>query len=842
MNPQLSHGPIARVVRAWVSLVVRFAWAVVISSVVLLVSLGWYAGTHLGIDTSTADMIAERLPWRQAFREYRELFPQLDHTLLAVIDAPDADHADDARDALYGAALARPDLFSEVFAPGSDVFFRRNALLYLEQHELEDLSDRLSQVQPFLARLARDPTAAGLFNTLGNALTIDGPEIDVTPLLGDIADVVESVSAGQPEPLSWQALMAGPDNAASRRSVVILRPRLDFSQLQPAHEAIAMVRAQQQVISTALPGDISIRLTGPVALEYEELASVSKGTRNAGLLALLTVLIILYAGLRSTGMVFAVLTTLIGGLLATAAFAAAAVGALNLISIAFAVLYVGLGVDFAIHYCLRYREACGNGADRQTALIESSGDVGTSLVLCALTTSIGFFAFFPTTFRGVSELGIISGIGMYISLLLSLTLLPALLRVLPSPAAGKSGSGAVAVIENLSRKRWLLPVAALASAAAVATLPLMTFDSDPLNLRDPASESVATFRELLDDPLYSPRTLSLVAVDAEVAQGIRQQAMRLSAVTQVRSIDDFVPGRQPQKLQVIEDIAWLVGPDLQPVAVSHADDGRTRAAIGRLMQALAGRDGPAQRLREALAQVDVQQFPVLDAMLTGSLPRRLQALDDGLAAERVSLETLPEQLRERWVSADGRQRIELRSDRPPAEFVKAVRTVLPQATGLPVVQLEAGSAVVGAFRQAFATALVVIGVILFMLLRDWRQVLAVLLPMLAAAAFTVAAMAGAGQSFNFANVIALPLLLGVGVDNGIHMVHRWRSTGVNLLRSSTTRAILFSALTTIASFGNLAFSTHPGSASMGKVLATGMLFTTVSTIVLIPALLHRLRR
>ncbi|MDH3646650.1 MAG: MMPL family transporter [Gammaproteobacteria bacterium] len=836
-----------RLVRRWVALVIRFAPIIVVLAVLSIAPMAWFVATHLGINTSTADMIAKRLPWRQAFSDYRAAFPQLDHNLVAVIDAPDADHADDARDALYMAMAARDDLFHEVFAPGSDVFFRQNAFLYLSSEQLADLADRLAQVQPFLAQLADDPTTAGLFNAIARGLAADGTDIDVSLLLTRIADVVEALNNDKEHSLSWQALMSDEAPLPARR-VVVFRPRMDFARLHPAQDAVAAIREQQQIISAALPLDAKIRLTGPVALEYEELSSVSRGARTAGLLALVMVLVILYFAMRSVWLVCATLLTLITGLLATAVFAALAIGSLNLISIAFTVLYIGLGVDFAIHYSLRFREALAAGASTDDALIDSAGDVGASLVLCAVTTSIGFFAFFPTTFRGVSELGIISGTGMYISLIVTLTLLPALLKVLPKSQSFASAVSLTGHMQRISRSRLLLPAAAVLSIAALAALPYAGFDSDPINLRDATSESVATYYDLLDDPQYSPRSLSVIANDASDVTRIRAELSNLDTVKSLSSIGDFVPTEQPDKLALIEEIALIMGPDLS-VTDTSVDTGRDRAAISKLSDVLQNeKSQQAARLARALdgflpnaATGTDPRLTLLNRMLVGTLPGRLSALNDALSADRVALEDLPTALRDRWISADGRRRVEIQTDVAKTEFVDSVRAVIPAATGLPVLQREGGRAVVGAFRQAFITAFVLISLILLVLLRNARQVVVVLVPLIAAGLGTVAVMVLVDQPFNFANVIALPLLLGVGVDNGIHMVHRWRSGAVDLLASSTSRAIFFSALTTIASFGNLAFSSHPGSASMGRVLTIGMILTTAFSVLLIPALLDRQR-
>lgn len=853
MKHAAATGVVARLARGWVALAVRHAWPVVVLGAIAAGALGYYAATRLGVDTSTANMIAEDLDWRRAFTDYREAFPELDHNLVIVIDAEDADRADLARDALVAALEDHDELFASVFAPGADQFFRRHALLYLEPQRLRAVADELVRRQPFIGRLAGDPTLAGLFGTLEDALQRADARgrAELAPLLTRLAEVAASTHTSSPDALSWQSVMSGEPEAPARR-VIVVKPILDFDGIGAARTVVGTVRAAATAVVARLPEPVSVRLTGPVALEYEELTSVTQGTRRSGLLAAVSVLVILAFALRSGPLVVASLLTLAAGLAATAAFAAFAVGALNLISIAFAVLYIGLGIDFAIHYTLRVREALGDGAGLDAALVDAAGDVGASLVLCAVTTSVGFFAFFPTAFRGVAELGLISGTGMYISLAVTLTLLPALLKLWP-PRPGRA-LPQLTKLTPVARHRAVWPATAAVVIASLAALPFVRFDSDPLNLRRADAESVATFRDLLDDPQYAPRSLSVISADAGEAAERAREIAALEQASEVRTIDDFVPGAQEVKLAVIDELVWLLGPGLIAPASDGRDSEQTRArdraAVLTLVATLEAFDDEpaAERLARELQRLhgddDLARYA---GLVVGSLPMRLGSLAASLEAGAVARDDLPEALRARWITADGRWRVEVQpaqgygTDEAREQFVDAVRAIAPAATGLPVVQTEAGRAVVGAFRQAFVTAFVSIAALLLVLLRDWRQVAIVLVPMVAAGLLTTAAMVAGGIAFNFANVIALPLLLGVGVDNGIHMVARARHLDGPLLESSTARAILFSAMTTIASFGNLAFSGHPGSASMGQVLTIGMIATTLATLILLPALLERRR-
>ena len=241
----------------------------------------------------------------------------------------------------------------------------------------------------------------------------------------------------------------------------------------------------------------------------------------------------------------------------------------------------------------------------------------------------------------------------------------------------------------------------------------------------------------------------------------------------------------------------------------------------------------------------------LERMLLASLPGRLEALNASLNADYISLENLPDQLKRLWISADGKRRIEIypQQDMQDAaalrEFVRAIRAVTPEVTGAPVINLEASDAVAAAFGQAFLYAFIAITLVLYLLLARKKDVFLVLIPLLAAAVITGGASVLAGMPLNFANVIALPLLLGIGVDSGIHIIHRYRTDlpdGKSILATSSARAVLVSSLTTMGGVGNLALSPHAGTASMGMLLTLGIGVTLVCMLLVLPALLVLLAR
>lgn len=868
-----SRDPLGRLLARWQGMVWRRAWLVLLLTVLLCVLAVRFITGNLGINTDTADMISETLPWRMSYLEYEREFPQFADTITIVVDAATADESRDAALALAARLREEEDLFDWVYLPSLSSFFRRNGLLYLEVPALESLADRIAGVQPFLARLQADPSLRGLFDLLAEASAeyAGGNAPPMAAPLSAIDRTIQTTLAGDhgpPARLSWEALLTGDSaDGMDRRSIIQVKPHLDFTRLLPGETAVLRIRELARELQVTPANGIHVRQTGGAALGYEELQSVSEGARQAGLLAMVMVAVVLTLGLRSATLVIATLLTLAAGLIFTAAFATLAIGQLNMISVAFAVLYIGLGVDFAIHYCLRYRDLNAAG-QRHGALLETSRHIGASLVVCAMTTAVGFYAFVPTAYSGVAELGLISGTGMFVSLVVSLTVLPAMLRYLPAPRPPRrtANPGAPWHALPIRRARPIVIGAAVLGGAGVLVMPGAEFDHNPIHLHDARAESVQTYRDLLEHSRLSPLSISALAPDAATAERWRTALKALPSVHSVATLQDMVPGDQAEKRYIIEDLRLILGSTEAAAAAPAPASAEVRAALGSLRDALeaipetaADADGKAllslrdtlATLAQALDRGDASTAEMLlerlQSALLGNLPGRLQALRESLQAGQVRVDTLPSALRERWRSPGGRFRVEVwpqqdLDDNGELEtFVGEVRSVVGNAaTGAPIVNVEASNAVTDAFAQAFSYALIANVLVIWFMLKRLRDVLLVLVPLLLAAVLTGAVTVVLGIPFNFANIIALPLLLGMGVDSAVHMLHRQRTEPAaadRVLGTSTARGVVFSALTTTCGFGNLALSPHAGTASMGLLLTLGVMFTLLTTLVLLPALM-----
>ncbi len=873
-----SKGKLGHLLARWVDKVGQSALLIVILGIAATGFLLYYTAKNLGISTETQDMLSKDLHFRRVYEDYKKAFPQYDKAILIVIDADTPDLVHEASLALAHRLQQEGETFKTVYLPGAERFFEQNALLYLTPSELEDLADNLAKVQPFLAKLTRDQSLRGLFSMVKGALEAvqKGEDVDLAPLFDRMRRAIKATLENKNYRLSWLELMqGGPSSAEERRAFIMVQPVLDYSNLLAGETAVKTIRRVAKELKLDQENGLRVRLTGDITLEYEELQSVMRGAEVAGIAALILVGIVLFAGLRSSRLVLATLATLLMGLIWTAGFATAAVGHLNLISVAFAVLYIGMAVDFSIHFCLRYKELIENGYTNKAALQETAQDIGISLILCALTTAIGFYAFIPTAFSGVSELGVISGTGMFISLMGNLTILPALLTLMPfSPRTVAPRRRLGPLVDGLLafplRYYRAIRIGSLVLGLfALFLLSYVSFDRNILRLQDPENESVTTFNELLTRAKTSPWSLAVLAPGRDSAKKYARRLSQLDLVDRSIMLEDFVPTEQGQKLATIEEIALILGPAvMEDKAQSHPSLEEQLAAVHDLIggldafikaetnHQLKSKAGPLlnelERLEAALMKgkksFREKTLNHLELSLLGTLPERLRILRASLSARSVGPQDLPAALTRRWVAEDGRYRVEvfpredLNNNKALQRFVTSVQKVAPDAIGIPVIILEAGDAVIRAFQQALILSGIAISLVLLILIQRRLDALLVLLPLLLAGTLTGASTVLLSIPFNFANVIALPLLLGVGVDNGIHMVHRMRTTmpvSGNPLKTSTARAVLFSTLTTICSFGNLALSPHRGMASMGLLLSIGIGFLLLCTLIVMPALLYK---
>ncbi|MEO8812121.1 MAG: MMPL family transporter [Caulobacteraceae bacterium] len=842
---------------------VRRPRMVAMIGVLLGVMTASYVATHFSLTSNTEKLISQTLPWRQREAAFNRLFQPEGDQIVTVIDGATPELAEAAADALTGRLKSRPDLFRFVERPDGGPFFARDGLLFLSPADVRARMDQLIAAQPFLGPLAADPTLRGLAQTLSTALQgVNADQAKLADLgrpIGRLSDHLERMRAGKPDFFSWRTLIAGkPADPRELRRLILASPVLDYGRLQSGAAPSEFIRSAAVRLGLDRAHGVRVRLTGPAPLQDEEFATLAERAPLIAVLAISAIVAMLWFAVRSARLIGAILVTTILGLVTAAAAGLVVFHRFNVISVAFIPLFVGLGIDFGIQFTVRFRAEQAGGATLEGALVGAGAGMGRALTLAATAIALGFLAFAPTAYVGVSQLGVIAGIGMFVALALNLSFLPALIRLLrPGPPARTESGLGLGGLDRfiLGRRWWVVGAAAVAAVVCAGLLPFLRFDFNPLHLKSVKVESVSTLLELMRDPEQSPNTLELIAPSLAAANARATRMERIPQVAEARTLSSFVPADQAQKLAAIGDAASLLDLTLDPIVVaSPPSDAEVVAALrltaGDLRAAAAVSAGPtvagARRLANDFDWLAAAR-PAVRARAGAGLMAPLQTVlgqtREALQAGPVTIQTLPVEISRDWLAPDGRARVSLvprgdsNNDVVLTGFIAAVAKVAPDLTGSPYDTQQGGRAVAGAFLEAGVLSFVAITGLLFVALRRARDVAITMAPIVLTGLLTLGSCVAIGQSLNFANIIALPLLFGIGVAFHIYFVMAWRSGGSHLLQSSLTRAVFFSALATATGFGSLWASSHPGTASMGKLLMISLVWTLVSALLFQPALM-----
>ena len=853
---------LASLIAVCTRLCVRIAPIVAFLALATTAYAAFFAATHFAINTDTTKLVSPEVPWRKQEAAFKEIFPQPANMILIVIDGATPELAQQAAATLTAELAEQPNLFRALRQPGGGPFFERNGLLYPPLAQTQSATEQIIAAQPFLGALAADPTLRGAMDALSTALLgVERGAITLDRLerpIGEFDAVLKTHFGASPAPLSWRKMMmeGEPDLRETRRVIEAL-VTLNFGTLKPGAKPTLAIRQAAHDLGLTPQNGITLRLTGPVPIFDEEFATLTENAAQIAAATIGVIVLMLWFALKSWRLILCVVATILSGLVITTALGLHLVGAFNIMSVAFVALFVGLGVDFGIQFCVRYRAERHDRSDLEPAIVEAARAIGPSLTLAALAIAAGFFGFLPTTYRGVAELGVIAGTGMLITYVLSLTLLPALIRLAkPGGEAQEAGFASLGILDHvlLRGAGVFAGIALLLGIAAVALLPSLTFDYNLLNLRSRQAESISTLLDLAHDPDRSPNAMDALGKTREEATALAARLRPLPNVAKVVTIDDLIPKDQEQKLALIADAQLLLDLTLNPVVTKPAPtDAETIAAISATAAALrkaaasAANPGTAVSLAaslERLAAADAATREKVAALVTAGLPTLLGNVRSLLQAEPVTLKTLPTDIARDFIAPTGEVRVRIYPKGDPTDnavlsrFVAEVKSVAPEAVGVPLSLEQSGRTITGAFTDAGVYSFLVIAIILAVALGNVRDVLLALIPLVLAGALTLATCVALGMKLNYANIIALPLLFGIGVAFDIYFVMAWRAGHRELLRSPLTRAVMFSAGATAAGFGALWFSSHPGTSSMGALLMISLLWILLVVLFVLPPLLQ----
>jgi hopanoid biosynthesis associated RND transporter like protein HpnN len=856
---------------AWITWISNRAGLIMAATMLLTIAAGYYAVTAFSMNSDTSLLIHQDTDWKQVNREFVKTFPQYDQNTFVVISGNKPNQVSIVARHLADQIRENDSVFRTVYSPASNQFALEHALLYFEPDTLNDTISKLADAQPFLTAVATDNSLRSVFQLVLDALdSNENLPTGFTRMLDALSSTAEQALTGDSKPISWRDELFQVEDSTFYQ-VIFVQGQQNFGEDLPNAMIIEGLQTIIADLSHPYRDDVTIRLTGQVPLEHQEIVSAMDSAQLAGTLALVILVFVLIWGVRSMWVIAAIYLTMIVGLIWTAAFAMIAIGQYNTISIIFLVMFIGLGVDFAVHLCLKFQEARLR-LDKINALIETGTELGPAIMLCGVTSAIGFLAFVPTEYIGLGEMGIISGGGMIIAVALSLTLIPAFFALSgdPRPATNVPFAGLLSSV--VAKNSKLTSYVTLGVAIVLAVIATQAqFDYSTLSLKDPKSEAMATLIELQREDIITDFALTYVADDLDTANNTRSTLEGLAVVSEVKTPTDYLPVDQTENLYILEDARFFLDSLFAPPpAMAIWDDADLLLMLSRINTSLLETRQNAARapainpnspeLQASLSRLqtavsDLQKASLATRVLYSDLivppiKSEIEWLKTALSAEQVTLERLPLALQERLIAKDGRVVVTI----TPAEnvvpvdamrrFTADVMAVVPQITGRPVLDLGIGDIVITAFQTAILIAVSAIFIILLITLRSLVDSILVFIPLAMTAMLTLSVSVLIDLPLNMANVVVIPLIFGLGVDNGIHIVKRFhQSKNVEaLVYSSTPKAVFLSNLTTLGTFCALSFSSHQGIYSIGVLLTIALTSLMLLTLVSLPALLATFSR
>lgn len=866
-------------------------------AVLVLVSL-LYTVKNLEFITDRNALVGGEKEYHRLFLELKKEFPIQDD-LVVVVESEQVERNRQFVERL-GARLEREtNLLAHVFYKGDLKRMGPKALLFLPHDALRDLLKTLQEYQPMMSRFTQASNLVSLLDSLNTQFRTARREtnasnaalIKALPALERIlSQAADSLTRpGQPPAPGINALFEEAQEAEGQMYLTFASNRIYLVTAQAKtaelnEAAIARVRQLVAETQTEVSG-LNVGLTGEPVLEIDEMIQSQRDSTLASVVSLVLVLLIFVYGYRETGRPIKATVCLLVGLTYTMGFTTLAVGHLNILTITFVPILIGLAIDFGVHLITRYEEELRHGRTELYALEKAMVMTGKGILTGAVTTAGAFFAMAFTSFKGIQEMGIICSGGMMVCLVPMLTLLPVLLlrgrqNVLDQelgPALERSEAAEVdhrARLEHiwLSRPVTVIVVTAGLTAVALGYARRVSFDYNLLHMQSAGLPAVVFQDKLIQSATRPVLYAAVVADSLEMATNLAARISQLPAVGSVESMSAYLAEDAQLKLPLLRQVKSVAG----ELAFGAVDIGPVDLAS--LKQALMALHGYCTLAIKATQQEEPELARQLSALraAVSTLFRRLLVEDAAKAATQVARfqqalfrdvqETfralreqddrsgltaadLPSFLRDRFIGVSGKHLLQIFPKRDiwerhaQEEFVRELRSVTPAVTGTPVQLLEYTTLLMQSFLEAAYYALAAIALLVFIHFRRVSCVILALLPVGLGFLWMLGVMGLHDLAFNPANIMTLPLIVGIGVTNGIHILNRFaEERHPSILARSTGKAVLVSGLTTIAGFGSLVLAAHQGIRSLGYVMGTGTATCMVAGLACLPAMLHLLHR
>lgn len=848
-----------------------------------------YTVRHLEFSTSRNDLVGADKLYHRNFLAFKEEFPGQDDLVVIV----ESDRQDKNRQFVerLGARLeAETNLFKDVFYKGDLKLMGSKALLFVPREDLSELQKKVKDYEPFIQNFSRATNLVSLFTVLNRQFRTAKQEANAEneSMLGALPALERIVTEardslqrpGRPPSPGVSALFGGGPEAEREMYITFGNGRMYLVTAHAKSEALngdAVERLRRLVEETKreVPG-VSVGVTGEPVLEFDEMAQSQVDTTVATVVSLVFVLLIFIYGYAETGRPLKANACLVVGLVYTMGYTTLTVGHLNILTITFAPMLVGLAIDFGAHLVARYEEELRLGKSEHEAITLAMVNTGQGIFTGAATTAAAFFAMGITNFKGIQEMGIIAGGGLLICLVPMMTLLPVLLlrgrqNVIDHVAPPVDRRERIERIW-LNRPGTVLTVTAVLCALSLARFDKVHFDYNLLNMQSAGLPAVVFEQRLINTASNSVLFGAVVATNLQQAADLERRLTNLTTVANVRSMSQFLSDDATPKIALINQIKADAGavrfapmdpqpanvPELLQVLFSFqgfvgaAEDVVRKEGDLKLAEQFKSLKQSVQAWRNALVAAPPAQAAQQTAFYQQALLDDLADTFAALASQQASplrAEDLPEALRNRFIGVTGKYLLQVfpKADvwqRPTQEaFVKELRTVDPNVTGTPVQLLEYTTLLRNSYVEAAWYATAAIAVMVLLHFRSLVCVALALLPVVIGTIWMVGFMAWAGIPFNPANIMTLPLVVGIGVTNGIHILNRFsEERNPSILARSTGLAVLVSGLTTIAGFGSLILAQHQGIESLGYVMAVGTATCMIAALTFLPAVLQLLLR
>ena len=857
---------VTKFICSWVAAVERNAWRSLALLVFFTVLATYLAFANFAVNSDLDRLIrpSESIDWYTYDRDYRATFPQYQQFALVVVSGESAESTYLQAESLYKAFHGSGE-FDDVFSPTFESFSVEHTLYGAPTEGVKRLSEKILENLPSFSQLHQEPSISNFLVHLessmeeSNELEILMPESKYQ--LEAFVKAVEELKQKQKPNLQLIKKFVPEDEEGLSYQFITLKRHQDFSEKLP--NAVTMNLIAGVIDSVPAKPGVQVRTTGEVALANDEVSAGLEGVEIAGTLSLILLTIILGFGIRSPLVISGIFIMLAMGIALTTCYALFAVGSFNTLSLVFLVMFFGLGVDFAVHFALRVVEAHQDQRDNPEAstmspAVEAANEMGDALGLCAVTSAAAFLAFLPTDYRGLAELGIISAGGMLIAYVVTLTFFPAWFKIFGYKGLLKEKQtvsiGKLGLLLRLPPKQVLL-VTIMLSAVAVWYTQDMSFNYSHLAMRDKNTEAMSTLLELQDSKVGTEYSISIISDEDADMEALKTSLLKLPSVSRVDLPGERIPLFQDQKYQHMKPVADKLLAMGEGGAISKVDLEASKLAIERFLKTMeSSQDIYLDEDLELIVETqkglqfllgNSGQWALLQEAIDVGVKDAVALLNSWFSAKPFGLHDLPDYIKSRVVAEDGRYLINVipeldMSNRDMMElFIYEVKSVAPNYTGRTVIEWGFGQLVMESFKQAAAFSIVLIFILLLAHFKQFSTAVLVFIPLFTTTLFTFVVAKSVGLTLNMGNILVVPLIFGLGVDTGIHVVHRYHHSKSleEMMLSGTSRAVLISALTTIGTFVSLSFSPHKGAASIGMLLAIAISLLLLATFIVLPALL-----